>query len=167
MSKITNGNVIVIDSDGFRANVGIIVMNAQGQLLWARRFGSQNAWQFPQGGISENETPIIAMYRELKEELGLDPHDVTLIAESKQWLHYRLPERFQRHDDSQRCIGQKQKWFLLELKNDLHVKLDLCEHQEFDAWKWVDYWLPLKQVIFFKRTVYRKALQEFLSFIPK
>ena len=162
-----SGYFTVIDSDGFRANVGIIVMNAQGQLLWARRFGSQNAWQFPQGGISDDETPINAMYRELKEELGLDSHDVTLIAESKQWLKYRLPERFQRHDDAQKCVGQKQKWFLLQLiGDDSAVKLDLSDHPEFDTWKWVDYWHPLKQVIFFKRTVYRKALQEFLSFVP-
>lgn len=156
----------MIDSEGFRANVGIIVMNKKGQLLWARRFGSQNAWQFPQGGINDNETPLEAMYRELKEELGINACDAKLIAESKNWLHYRLPERFQRHDDSQRCVGQKQKWFLLQLiADDAAVKLDFSDHPEFDTWKWVSYWFPLKQVIFFKRAVYRKALQEFLPFV--
>lgn len=159
--------MIVIDSEGFRSNVGIVVINEKGQVLWARRHGSQNAWQFPQGGISEQEAPIDAMYRELEEELGLAPQDVTLIVESKSWLKYRLPERFQRHDESQRCIGQKQKWFLLMLRDDSCVKLDLSEHPEFDTWKWVPYWFPLKQVIFFKRVVYRKVLQEFFSFIPK
>ena len=161
----------MIDKEGFRANVGIIVTNNKGQLLWARRFGSQTAWQFPQGGINEDETPIDAMYRELKEELGLDRNDVQLLAESRAWLRYRLPLRFQRHDrngDAIRCVGQKQKWFLLQLISDESaVKLDESSHPEFDTWRWVDYWFPLKQVIFFKRYVYRQALEEFESSIKK
>ena len=159
----------MIDSDGFRANVGIIVTNVKRRLLWARRAGSQNAWQFPQGGIHENETPVNAMYRELKEELGLDVADVTLIAETKEWLKYRLPERFQRSDDSetQHCIGQKQKWFLLELKKEAEVTLDFSEHPEFDLWRWVSYWFPLQQVIFFKKDVYKKVLQEFTKVVFK
>ena len=155
----------MIDSEGFRANVGIIVMNAQGQLLWARRFGSQNAWQFPQGGIRPEETPVEGMYRELTEELGITAADVAIIAETKDWVRYRLPQRFQRGDDPKRCIGQKQKWFLLKLlSDDSAVKLDLCSHPEFDTWRWVSYWFPLKQVIYFKRHVYRKVLQEFSNF---
>src|SRR3989338_2118080 len=149
----------VIDSDGFRANVGIIVTNGKRRLLWARRVGSVNAWQFPQGGINDNETLVDAMYRELKEELGLDIADVILIAETKEWLKYRLPERFQRNDnnsdETQHCIGQKQKWFLLELKKEAQVKLDFSEHPEFDSWRWVSYWFPLQQVIFFKKDVYK------------
>jgi putative (di)nucleoside polyphosphate hydrolase len=156
----------VIDQDGFRSNVGIIVVNAKGKVLWAKRAGSQNAWQFPQGGVRQNEAPIDAMYRELKEELGLEPAHVTVLAESKQWLRYRLPVRFQRQQDPQRCVGQKQKWFLLQLiAEDSSIKLDASEHPEFDGWKWVDYWLPLKQVIFFKSHVYRKVLQEFEKYI--
>lgn len=155
----------MIDSEGFRANVGIIVMNKQGQLLWARRFGSQNAWQFPQGGIRPEETSVEAMYRELTEELGITAADVVMVAESRDWLRYRLPQRFQRGDDPQRCIGQKQKWFLLKLiSDDSAVKLDLSPHPEFDTWRWVSYWFPLKQVIYFKRHVYRKVLQEFSAF---
>ena len=69
----------MIDSDGFRPNVGIILANSMGQVLWARRIG-QNAWQFPQGGINEAETPEEAMFRELKEEVGLSPEDVEVIA---------------------------------------------------------------------------------------
>lgn len=158
----------MIDQDGFRANVGIIVTNDKGELLWARRAGSQNAWQFPQGGVNDDETPIEAMYRELKEELGISAKDVKLIAESKEWLPYRLPIRFQRHDDTQHCVGQKQKWFLLQFtSDDSAVKLDLNEHPEFDQWKWVSYWFPLKQVIFFKRAVYRKILEEFLVSMSK
>jgi putative (di)nucleoside polyphosphate hydrolase len=157
----------VIDSDGFRENVGIIVTNAKGQLLWARRVGNFDAWQFPQGGINDDETPVEAMYRELKEELGIDQDDVKILAESKGWLCYRLPVRFQRGEGAQRCVGQKQKWFLLELLNaDSTVKLDACDHPEFDSWRWVSYWFPLKQVIYFKRYVYRQALQEFQNKVP-
>lgn len=158
----------MIDQDGFRSNVGIIVTNADGKVLWAKRTGSQNAWQFPQGGIRQDEAPIDAMYRELKEELGLDPVHVTVLAESRQWLRYRLPVRFQRQQDVQRCVGQKQKWFLLQLiADDNCIKLDASGHPEFDLWKWVDYWLPLKQVIFFKSHVYRKVLQEFEALLPR
>lgn len=167
--KMSDGHgrgACMIDSEGFRANVGIIVTNNAGQVLLARRLGNQNAWQFPQGGISENETPVDAMYRELKEELGLNQEDVRMLAESRGWLRYRLPLRFQRHDHhhlhSPKCIGQKQKWFLLQLIcNDSAIKLDDCQHPEFDMWQWVNYWYPLKKVIFFKRTVYRQALEEF------
>lgn len=152
----------MIDEEGFRHNVGIIVTNGSGRLLWARRYGTQNAWQFPQGGIGKDESAIAAMYRELKEELGLNAQDVELLAESKQWYEYRLPKRFQRRDDKQRCIGQRQKWFLLRLKSDDNaVKLDDSESPEFDRWRWVSYWFPLRQVIFFKRSVYKKVLQEF------
>lgn len=156
----------MIDQEGFRANVGIVVTNGKGQVLWARRFGSQNAWQFPQGGISDNETPLDAMYRELKEELGVVKSDVKILAETKDWLRYRLPPRFRRHDDMGHCIGQKQKWFLLQLiSDDSAVKLDCSNHPEFDAWRWVSYWYPINRVIFFKRAVYRKVLKEFSGLI--
>ncbi len=86
----------MIDSDGFRPNVGIILTNDQGQLLWARRVGGQDAWQFPQGGINPNETPEQALYRELHEEIGLRQQDVAAVAPLLQWLgssfKIRLPE---------------------------------------------------------------------------
>ena len=166
MLWIRCGRCAVIDENGFRDNVGIIITNGQQKLLWAKRLGSQNAWQFPQGGIDNGEPPLAAMYRELKEELGIDAKDVTVLAESRHWLRYRLPLRFQRHDEAckTRCIGQKQKWFLLELTGgDAAVKLDSSDHPEFDSWRWVSYWYPIKQVIYFKRYVYRQALEEFSS----
>ena len=152
----------MIDKHGFRSNVGIIVINADKKVLWAKRAGSVNAWQFPQGGMHEGESPVEAMYRELKEELGLLPSQVAVLAESRHWLSYRLPTRFQRFGEETRCIGQKQKWFLLKLlATDTEIRIDAAAHPEFDAWKWVDYWLPLKEVIFFKLRVYEKVLREF------
>jgi len=150
----------MIDDKGFRSNVGIILSNSKGKLLWARRIGQQ-AWQFPQGGIQPNETPEQALFRELAEEVGLTQSDVEIIGCTQNWLHYRLPKRFIRHDMTPVCIGQKQIWFLLRLTgDDCDVKLDLTDTPEFDRWKWVSYWHPLKEVVSFKRNVYKDALNE-------
>lgn len=151
----------MIDANGYRANVGIIISNASGQVLWARRVGGANAWQFPQGGVDEGETPEQAMYRELYEEVGLSPKQVKVIAVTSNWLNYKLPKQFIREYQSPVCIGQKQKWFLLELlAEDSHVVFDKTATAEFDCWQWVSYWYPLDQVIDFKRDVYRQALKE-------
>jgi putative (di)nucleoside polyphosphate hydrolase len=150
----------VIDPDGFRPNVGIILSGPGGRLLWARRIG-QNAWQFPQGGMRSDETPAEAMYRELSEEVGLQPEHVELIGATRGWLRYRLPRQYIRRSSRPVCIGQKQVWFLLRmLCPDKTICLDQSDNPEFDRWRWVDYWHPLNEVVAFKRNVYRKALDE-------
>lgn len=151
----------MIDNDGFRPNVGIVLTNAQGQLLWARRVGGQDAWQFPQGGINAHETPEQALFRELHEEVGLFPEDVEILACTGGWLRYRLPSRLVRHNSQPLCVGQKQKWFLLRLRtDDSHICLENGGRAEFDDWRWVSYWYPLSKVVSFKRDVYRRALKE-------
>ncbi|PXZ02745.1 RNA pyrophosphohydrolase [Gilliamella apicola] len=151
----------MIDNDGYRPNVGIVICNRCGQVLWARRYG-QNSWQFPQGGIKLNETPEQAMFRELNEEVGLQPKDVKILSVTNGWLRYKLPKRMIRWDNQPVCIGQKQKWFLIELISDTSViNLNMSPTPEFDDWKWVSYWYPIRQVIAFKRDVYRKAMKEF------
>ena len=151
----------VIDAEGFRANVGIILSHADGRLFWARRVGGRAGWQFPQGGIQPEESPEHALYRELEEEVGLDPAHVELLATTRDWLRYRLPPRYQRHDSQPACIGQKQRWFLLRVKDEEPaVRFDRSSTPEFDDWRWVEYWHPLSEVIFFKRRVYREALTE-------
>ena len=151
----------MIDADGFRSNVGIILSNSKGQVLWARRVGGSDAWQFPQGGIQQNETPEDALSREMREETGLQTSDVKTIACTKGWLRYWLPKRLIRKGSMPLCIGQKQKWFLLKLlTSDSHIKLSYSSTPEFDQWRWVSYWYPLHQVVSFKREVYRKALKE-------
>ncbi|WP_439294437.1 RNA pyrophosphohydrolase [Lonepinella sp. BR2882] len=153
----------MIDSDGYRPNVGIVICNQNGQVLWAKRYG-QNSWQFPQGGINDNETPEQAMYRELYEEVGLSKKDVRIVCSSKHWLRYKLPKRLLRHDSKPICIGQKQKWFLLQLMIDEKtIDMNCSKTPEFDGWRWVSFWYPVRQVVSFKREVYRKAMKEFAS----
>ena len=150
----------MIDSNGFRANVGIILLNDEDKVFWAKRIG-QEAWQFPQGGMKQEETPKQALYRELTEEVGLHPKHVKIIGYTQRWLRYRLPDYLIRHHKLPLCIGQKQRWYILRLiSSESCVNLSHTDNPEFDAWQWVDYWHPLKEVVFFKRNVYRQALNE-------
>ena len=150
----------MIDRDGYRSNVGIILSNDEGKVFWARRVG-QDAWQFPQGGVDEHESPEQAMYRELMEETGLNPSDVKVLGCTNDWLKYRLPKRFVRRNQSPVCIGQKQIWYMLRMTSaESAVNLSANAKPEFDSWRWIDYWEPAERVIFFKRKVYKRALKE-------
>lgn len=149
----------MIDPDGYRPNVGIILLNDLGNVFWARRV-SRDGWQFPQGGMRSDEIPIEAMYRELEEETGLLPHHVQVLGATPGWLRYRLPHRFVRKHQRPVCVGQKQVWFLLRLVADESaVRLDACEKPEFDLWRWVDFWYPATNVVTFKRSVYEQAMR--------
>ena len=149
-----------IDAEGFRANVGIILTDGDGKLLLAGRAGSKG-WQFPQGGVLQGEEPEAAMFRELREEVGLDRHDVELLGVTEDWLRYRLPDKFVRRHSTPLCIGQKQRWFMLRLVSPAeNVRFDLGEQPEFDRIRWVDFWRPVNEVIYFKRRVYARALHE-------
>jgi putative (di)nucleoside polyphosphate hydrolase len=155
----------MIDVDGYRPNVGIVLLNADGRLFWARRI-NRDGWQFPQGGMRSDETPLEAMYRELEEETGLAAHHVEVISATHGWLRYRLPNRYVRHHQRPTCIGQKQVWFLLKLVGgEDALKLDACDKPEFDLWRWVDFWYPAAHVVNFKRQVYERALRHFAPLV--
>ena len=157
-----------IDDEGFRANVGIILTDHRGKLMIAGRVGSKG-WQFPQGGMLRGEDAEQAMYRELHEEVGLEPADVELLGVTSDWLRYRLPDKYIRRNSSPLCIGQKQRWFMLRfLGDDERVRLNRSDQPEFDRWRWVDFWRPVNEVIYFKRRVYACALHELGSTVyPK
>lgn len=158
---------MVIDRAGYRLNVGIILVNDSGRVFWGRRQG-HDAWQFPQGGLSTGETALDAMFRELREEIGLERHDIEMLGVTKRWLKYRLPKQYLRHGTDPLVIGQKQKWFLLKLKaSEQKVRLDLSDSPEFDSWRWIDYDEPQDQVIFFKKQVYMQALKELGHYLKK
>jgi putative (di)nucleoside polyphosphate hydrolase len=151
----------MIDVDGYRPNVGIVLLNADGRLFWARRV-NRDGWQFPQGGMRSDETPLEAMYRELEEETGLTPQHVEVLGSTRGWLRYKLPHRYVRHHQHPTCIGQKQVWFLLRLvASEESLCLNACEKPEFDIWRWVDFWYPAAHVVNFKRQVYERALRQF------
>ncbi len=155
----------MIDAEGFRANVGIVICNRMGQVLWAKRYG-QHSWQFPQGGIDQGETAEQAMYRELHEEVGLKPEHVEILSVTKNWVRYKLPKRLIRQGSNPVCIGQKQKWFLLQLNcKEQDVNLLHSGHPEFDDWRWVSYWYPVRNVVSFKRDVYRRVMKEFVGIV--
>lgn len=156
-----------IDADGFRANVGIILTNDSGKLFWAKRI-KMDAWQFPQGGIKPKEHSEVAMYRELREEIGLLPKHVEIIGCTREWLRYRLPQRYIRKHSKPLCRGQKQRWYLLKfIGSENEVQLDSSDTPEFDHWRWINYWDPVSEVISFKRNVYKQALSEFESLLIK
>jgi len=155
----------VIDSNGYRPNVGIVLSNAAGEVFWARRRG-QEAWQFPQGGIQQDETPVEAMYRELYEEVGLEAGHVEVLGQTSDWLSYQIPDHLLRHRSKPLCIGQKQIWFSLKLVGDeKDFNLSCSDNPEFDQWRWVDYWTPVDEIIDFKRKVYKQALKELEKYL--
>ena len=157
----------MLDREGFRPNVGIVLLNGRNQVFWGKRLRT-HSWQFPQGGIKHGETPEQAMFRELHEEVGLLPEHVRILARTRDWLRYEVPDRFIRRDARGHYRGQKQIWFLLRLVGrDCDMNLRATDHPEFDAWRWNDYWVPLDVVIEFKRNVYQMALTELSRFLPR
>ena len=160
----------MLDREGYRPNVGIVLLNARNEVFWGKRIG-QHSWQFPQGGIQHGESPEQAMYRELHEEVGLFPHHVEILGRTRDWIRYDVPEEFMRRQTVNRnqrvgYKGQKQIWYLLRmLGQDHEIQLRATAHPEFDAWRWHPYWIELETVIDFKREVYQLALSELARFI--
>ena len=155
----------MIDRDGYRPNVAIVLVNARNQVFWGKRI-KEHAWQFPQGGIKQGETPEQAMYRELHEETGLESQHVRVLGRTRDWLHYNVPNHWVKREWRGTYKGQKQIWFLLRLTGrDCDISLRASGHPEFDAWRWHDYWVPLESVIDFKRDVYRLGLEQLSGFL--
>ncbi len=149
----------MIDEKGYRANVGIVITNTKRQLLLAKRRG-EDAWQLPQGGIKEHETDYEALFRELYEEIGLSKNQVCVVAKTPKWLRYELPEKYIRKKQMPICVGQKQVWYLLKLlASETKINLNYHTNMEFDDWKWVDYWHPVKMVVYFKKHIYEDMLK--------
>ena len=162
----------MLDREGYRPNVGIVLLNSRNEVFWGKRVG-QHSWQFPQGGIAHGESPEQAMYRELHEEVGLLPEHVQIIGRTRDWLRYDVPEEYLRRQHATRVHraayrGQKQIWFLLRFVGlDSDIQLRATEHPEFDAWRWVPFWIQLDAVIGFKREVYQLALSELARYLAK
>jgi putative (di)nucleoside polyphosphate hydrolase len=157
----------MLDREGFRPNVGIILLNSRNQVFWGKRLRT-HSWQFPQGGIKYGETPEQAMFRELHEEVGLLPEHVR-----DHRPHARLAAlRGARplHPQGRARPLPRPEADLVPaalMGRDSDMNLRATDHPEFDAWRWNDYWVPLDVVIEFKRGVYEMALTELARFLPR
>ncbi len=144
----------------YRAGVGVMLLNAQGEVFVAKRLDSTaEAWQMPQGGMDAGETPEQTAWRELAEETGVTK--ATLLAQSRDWLTYDLPDELIPKVWGGNYRGQKQKWFVMRLDgDDSHINIH-TDHPEFSEWKWV----PLRTlpdiIVPFKRTLYQQLIEEF------
>ena len=181
----------MLDQEGYRPNVGIVLVQpnlfkmqtadvgavenatigkgevSTDKVFWARRIGGHDAWQFPQGGINDGETPEAAVMRELHEEIGIEESAVKILGQTNGWLKYDLPLHMRRNNSTPGFVGQKQKWFLLEmLENEAAVQMDITDKPEFDDFQWVSYYYPITQVVEFKQEVYRTALLELAQYLP-
>lgn len=160
--NLTEGDT-VLDREGYRPNVGIILINNRNEVFWGKRV-REHSWQFPQGGIKPGESPETAMYRELYEEVGLLPQHIKIVGRTRDWLRYDVPSHWVRREWRGSYRGQKQIWYLLRLVGrDSDINLRACHHPEFDGWRWHQYWAPVDEVIDFKRDVYLGALKELSS----
>ena len=158
----TSGMSDWIDAEGYRANVGIVLMRDNGEVFLGQRTGARG-WQFPQGGIRQGEPIEQALYRELREEIGLERQHVSLAGSTRDWIRYNLPKRYVRRGRGPLCIGQKQRWYLLRLavpEGSFEFSFTHTGEPEFDGWRWANYWEPVREVIYFKRPVYVQMLTE-------
>ena len=151
-----------MNDKSYRKNVGLIVLDQNNLLLICRRKGKKT-WQFHQGGIDADESPIKAAYRELYEEVGIKKNQVKIIQKSKHWYRYDLPEKYKPWPKSLKNFkGQTQKWYMLKANAELEINLLNEVPQEFVEYKWSSYWHALASVVPFKQDVYRNVLSEFL-----
>src|SRR5260221_11276736 len=145
----------MIDRDGYRPNVAIVLVNGRNQVFWGKRV-KEHAWQFPQGGIKVGETPEQAMFRELQEETGLLPQHVKILGRTRDWLHYNVPTHWVKREWRGTYKAQQQIWFLLRLVVAVcGMSLLACGPPGGDAWRWHDYWAPLEAVIEVKLDIRR------------
>jgi putative (di)nucleoside polyphosphate hydrolase len=143
----------------YRRGVGIMLLDAQGRVFAGRRIDTPGAWQMPQGGIDEGETPRQAALRELQEETGTDKADI--LAESRQWLRYDVPVEMQGIAWGGGYRGQEQKWFAMRFRGtDRDIDL-AAHHPEFDAWRWLEPTQLPALIVPFKRALYEAVFEEF------
>ena len=152
-----------LPSNVFRANVGAVIINSKGKVLALERADVRDAWQLPQGGLEEDETPDTAVLREVEEETGLSTNDLEFLDEYPEWLAYELPEEMRTGKHGR---GQVQKWFLFMLKSpESAIHLEHGEMTEFCRWKWTTLKDLAAVTIPFRRSIYTHLAEGFAKYI--
>ena len=146
----------------YRPCVGLVVLNARGEVFAAQRIDNPtDAWQMPQGGVDKGEAPRDAALRELKEETGIDAASVEVVAETENWIPYDLPHELVPKLWKGRYKGQEQKWFLLRFSGD-DAEIDIeTEEPEFSAWRWMRPDQVIEKIVPFKRATYEEVFAAF------
>ena len=146
----------------YRPCVGVMLVNGEGKIFVGQRIDNDApAWQMPQGGIDEGETPLEAALRELGEETGLPEDAVTVESETSDWVTYDLPHELVPKIWKGRFKGQKQKWVLMRFTGSDDLINIETDHPEFSEWCWLPASDLVANIVPFKREVYQQVLAEF------
>ncbi len=147
----------------YRPNVSAVILSSKYpekcEFFIAHRSDIRNAWQFPQGGIDDGESPKEALFRELQEEIGYN--NIEIIAEFPEWIAYDFPNVISKKMYPFR--GQRQKYFLVRLKEDTLIDLYTHKVPEFEEYEFVEYEDLFKRVTYFKRKIYRRVIDYFIK----
>ena len=153
----------IFDDSLFRANVGIMLVNADHKIMAGEAYHYPGEWMMPQGGIDHPESPEDAMKRELLEETTLEFADTKLLREHDEWLGYKLGRPLEKNGKT--YIGQRQKWFLLEYLGPL-PDANKAQDREFSQFDWVDQDWLLEKTARFKQGLYNEVFSVFDDFLP-
>jgi putative (di)nucleoside polyphosphate hydrolase len=147
-------------AQSFRAGAGAIILNKSGKVLGLERKDIPGAWQLPQGGLDEGESPLEAIKREVQEETGIEAKDLELLSAESRLLAYELPLEARSKKTGR---GQVQYWFLFRFTGQDEA-ITLGDKKEFRAWKWMSMDKLTSRVVSFKQPVYRALAKDFKSY---
>ena len=154
-----------MDFKDYRRGVGMLIINHEKKIFIGQRFDKdESAWQMPQGGIDNNETPEETCIRELAEETGI-VSNYKILDKTKNWYSYDLPNNLQKKLWRGKYKGQVQQWFILNFFGDdaeINIK---TKHPEFKNWKWAYKEELMKLIVQFKKELYDKTFIEFDNFL--
>lgn len=149
----------------YRSGVGIMLVNSSKKIFVGKRIDNHSdAWQMPQGGIDIGEEEDLAVFRELKEETGIEQFDVRILKKSQNHHYYNLPYNLQKKFWGGKYLGQKQRWYLAEfVGDDSKINVDTRD-PEFSEWKWIEKDGIIEAIVGFKKKLYRNIIQDFSEF---